>query len=347
MAYTVDSKQVITDDRKVKLDTVKARGSYVEIKKTTPAVIGTNNAFLSGYSPISPYNVIQKFPYAIPISPNSIIGSLSSVRQDGASHTEGTAGFVSGGGPNSPPITYSTQIDKYPFAITNGSSIDVGDLASPVMGASGFSSETDGYTSGTITSPPYAIEKFPFAITSGTATTHTNNPTITHYSGSHSDTENGYISGGGYGSIPAPFDVYTTIKKFPFAAGASVTSIGNLSEKKETHSHHNSETHAYAAGGNGPGPTAPLTFSIDKFPFAITSGTASSVGTLTPPSASRNRASNSSTTNGFISGQGTPPAGGGGLNTVHSFPFAITSGDASTTSVSLIRLAAGGHGADD
>ncbi len=347
MGYTIGTNEIITDNREVKLDTVTVTNqSYIEIRKSSPAVIGTNNAFISGVSP-TPTQFIQKFPYAIPISDGQSIGALSVANTFGASHTDGTAGFVSGGYQGSPPSQGST-IQKYPFAINGGTATDIGDLTYNGNGLSGFSSETDGYTSGDVgpPTPTYDINKFPFAITSGTATVHTTNPSITHYSGSHSDTANGYISGGGYGSIPAPFDVYTAIKKFPFAAGASVTSIGNLSEKKEQHSHHNSEIDGYAAGGHGPSPH-PLVFSIDKFPFSITSGTASSVGTLTPSSASRARASNNSTTAGFMSGLGSPPSGGGGLKVVHSFPFAISSGDASQTSAEIASLSGGGQGADD
>ena len=112
--------------------------------------------------------------------------TLNKAYAAGASST--TDAFASGG--NLPPPV--ANIDKFPFAISSGSSTDIGNLSAARFGAAGASSTTEAFASGG-NAPPGApsfvatIDKFPFSQTSGTATTVGNLTSAKYYQGSHQD----------------------------------------------------------------------------------------------------------------------------------------------------------------
>jgi hypothetical protein len=119
------------------------------------------------------------------------------------------------------------------------------------------------------------------------------------------------------------------INKFPFAADANATDVGDLSVSRSLVSGQSSEVNGYTSGGFGP------TFSnvIDKFPFA-SNGNATDVGDLT--AGRYGPVGQSSPTNGYVSGGKadslSPPA----LNFVKridKFPFAT---DANATNIGNI-----------
>ena len=314
-------------------DPKKGQNEFIEIKDVMSNEIGTRDAFVSNVNPGG--SAIAKFPFS------SSPGAASTQSWDahpqsrtstaGAACTDGNHGFVGGGTNGSGAMT---DITSFAFA-RPGTAVSVGDLSTSRAGVAAASSSENGFyfagTTSTIPaspSPYYYSEKFPFVIQSATATTHGSVTNINVAAGGHSSVTDGFISGGGYSSIPTPFDTYTTIQKFSFSSGGNASNVGNLSEKKEAHQAHQSTTHAFSSGGNGPGSGFPNANSIDKFPFAISSGTASSVGTLTIEQI--NLASNSGETHAFTSGQGDASAPAPTTsNVIRKFPYAIATGDAS------------------
>jgi len=235
------------------------------------------------------------------------------------------SGYTSGGLIPS----FSNVIDKFPFA-ADANATDVGDLTVARQNVTGQSSDVSGYTSG---GNQTTIDKFPFATDGNAADVGDIGQSVGRAAG-QSSAENGYVT---YtwetaGAYPAPPTFASHIEKFPFAADANATDIGDLSvERTYTQGGNSSSVNGYTPGGNKPSPTSPdLTLNtIDKFPFA-SDGNATDVGDLTVGRA--NTTGQSSTESGYVSG--------GGNNTIDKFPFAT---DANATDVG--DLTAGKYGA--
>lgn len=174
-------------------------------------------------------NAIDKFPFATDANATNV-GSLAVSNSTGATgHNSETHGYSSGGNPGTAKI-----IQKFPFA-SDGNAISVGNLtarSSSGIGAmtAGQSSDVSGYASGA----PYGsnvIDKFPFA-SDGNATDVGDLTVSRGDCSGQSSTAFGYTSGG-----VAPFPATTpnnTIDKFPFAADANATDVGNLTEAKRS-----------------------------------------------------------------------------------------------------------------
>jgi len=102
----------------------------------------------------------------------------------------------------------------------------------------------------------------------------------------------GYASGGVVGS-----SFFNIIDKFPFAADANATDVGDLTVARYTLTSQSSSTNGYSSGGRAAGPS--VNDVIDKFPFS-TDGNATDVGDIT---VARDRlAGQSSADNGYTSG---------------------------------------------
>ena len=306
MAYTVGSKQVIKDDRTTQLDTLTVQGgNYLEISEVAlaqPNQMGDNYAFTAG-------------------------------------------------GRGSPPSNpYVTAIDKWPYTQTSGTATDVGDLTEAKQRTSGHTDGSNGYTSGGYIQPPTstgstAIEKFPFAISSGTATSFgtifTPPATGQHHTGagSHSSFTDGFLAGG-YDTTAGNARL-SQISKFPFSSPvSSVTDTGDLLAIGLALASASTASEGFNAGFYAPDPaSAPYqpagpgypgwgTRLIQKFPFAISGGTATDVGSLTVPRL--DATGHTSSDYGFIAG-GTgpnPPHAYGTYNTtIEKYPFAISSGN--------------------
>lgn len=188
-------------------------------------------------------------------------------------------------------------------------------LLSPVSGQSfGFTSGGRDQFPASITSR--CIDKFPFAtdtnavgvgsfslIPSGEGTT-----------AGQSSSVSGYISGGG---VPCQ-DV---IQKFPFAAGAPTSDVGELSSARTYAAGVTGSTSGYTIGGCGP-----ISDVVDKFPFAADSpATDVAEYGFTVMRA----AGHSSSSTGYVSGGCIPPI----TSFVRKFPFAA---DSSTSLVGCI-----------
>jgi len=127
-------------------------------------------------------------------------------------------------------------------------------------------------------------------------------------------TVSGYTSGGVTDDGATYLD---TIDKFPFAADANATDVGDLTRARIGGAGQSSPVSGYTSGGLAPWQqfTPANTNIIDKFPFAA-DGNATDVGDLTT---ARDRAAGqSSSESGYASGGAEPAI----VNTIDKFPFA-------------------------
>ena len=220
------------------------------------------------------------------------------------------AGFTSGGY----TTTRVDDIEKFPFAISTGTSTNVGNLTSARDQSRGASSATDGFAVGT-TPTPFVnyIDKFPFAISSGTSSSH-GRLSYTRFEGAVNPSPSyGFYSAG----FDQTFAITSDIQKFPYSSAVTANSVGSLVADKARQSDHESTVVAFIAGGLG---AANYVSDIERFPFSISSGTATNIGNLTETKGWNSGVS--SETDGFSIG-GYPQ-----ISTIEKFPFSISGGTA-------------------
>lgn len=257
-------------------------------------------------------------------------------------HAQGeVAGYVSGGW--TPGPTNTNIIENFSFA-TDSNASDVGDLTISRSFVTGQSSTVSGYTSGG--SAPGAsnvIDKFSFATNANA--TDVGDLTVRRYGAAgQSSTVSGYTSGGDSAIPPAFTTVVDVIDKFPFAADASATDVGDLSPLPSTARYtaagQSSTTSGYTSGGGtNPSPPAPSSNIIDKFPFA-TNVNATDVGDLT--SVRNEVAGQSSATSGYTSG-GYIVGPAVFTNIIDKFPFASNGNATDTGDLTIARSSACGQ----
>jgi len=131
--------------------------------------------------------------------------------------------------------------------------------------------------------------------------------------------------------------VGTQINKYPFSGDQPSTDVGDLDTARSSSAGTSSSTHGYAAGGYTSTPATVRTSVIEKFPFAISASTSTSVGALTQ---TRHCAPHGavSGTHGYTLGGFAPP-GSVATNRIDKYPF---SADQDATDVS--DLPAATHG---
>jgi hypothetical protein len=271
---------------------------------------GSNYGYSSG-GMAPPYsNIIDKFPFATDANATDV-GDLTVARRYLTGQSSTVYGYSSGG--NIPPNT--NVIEKFSFS-TDGNSTSVGTLTVARYGAAGQSSADYGYNSGGSPTTPRTIDKFPFA--SDGASTYVGDQTVVRvYMAGQSSSEYGYTSGG---YNPATTPTYSNvIDKFPFAADANSTGVGDLTVARNSPAGQSSSDYGYSSGGTAP----PYSNVIDKFPFA-TDANATDVGDLTVTR--RYVTGQSSTDYGYSSGGYFPT----GYNVIDKFSF---SADANATDV--------------
>lgn len=197
------------------------------------------------------------------------VGSYA--RGGSSSYTHAYSHGVTGGGAY--PAGAPRTIQKFPFAIESGTASIVGELTVSRDVNTGHTSSTHGYTSGGSTTQN-VIDKFPFT-SDGNATDVGNlMPAGTQQHSGHSSTTDGFTAGGGdFGSTQ------NNIKKFSFSSDGNTTDVGTLITSKFFVTGSSSTTHGYANGGR----VVPFAYvtDIEKFPYAISSGSATDVGDLT------------------------------------------------------------------
>jgi hypothetical protein len=304
---------------------------------------GTVSGFASGGQSPSYQSSIEKFPFAISGGTATDVGDLSFARSQPMGNSSRTDGFSSGG--NNPGLAGNpfSQIDKFPFSISGGTATDVGDLSDKNYNAGSSSSLDNAFIQGGGIGDPIVsgskIDKFPFAISAGTATDVGDLTTNCTETGGHASLTDGFNSGGFAGSFP----LLTKIDKFPFAiSGGTATDVGDLNINKSGGASISSTTNGFNAGGASSGtPIFYNVLDIHKFPFAITSGTSTNVGSLSPPNNKYKVADQTSTTDGFTSGEASPAPT---HTKIDKFPFAISGGTATNVgNLSADKFNSTGH----
>lgn len=349
MSYTVGSKKVIKDDNTTQLSTLTVSTSdYLEITEVMPAApnqIGENYAFSAGGgnapSP-QPYSSgIDKWPYAQTSGTATDVGDLLEQKTEQSGHTDGSNGYTSGGFVLIPVAAGSIKIEKFPFAISSGTATDFSSIFTPpatgqrYAGGAGHSSFVEGFSSGGY--DPYSgnvrisqISKFPFS-SPVSAVTDAGDLLSQSYSLAAASTSSEAFNAGG-GALPSdPYQPTSNpsfgirlIQKFPFSiASGTATDVGSLTQPRWSATGHTSSTDGFMAGGTGPGPvpSGNYVFTIEKYPFAISSGSSTDVGDTILPYTDMT-AGNSGTSSGHRSGQYNSGA-------IEKFPFAISGGTAS------------------
>jgi hypothetical protein len=144
----------------------------------------------------------------------------------------------------------------------------------------------------------------------------------------------GYTSGGG-GGAPT---VSNVIDKFPFAANANATDVGDLSQARDKPAGQSSRVSGYSSGGATP----TVVSTIDKFPFASNSS-ATNVGNLTQ---ARNDAAGQSDTIsnfGYTSGGLVTLPVAARVNVIDKFPFAINANAIDVGDLTVARTTLAGQ----
>ena len=234
----------------------------------------SNDGFYSGNVPAG--TTIGKFPFAISSGTGTEVGNVNTAKSFMAGHSSNDNGFASGGQTSPSAPTHTTDIEKFPFGISSGTATDVGDLSASTSRHSGQSSSTDGFKAGG--GGPgnriSTIDKFPFSISSGTATDVGDLPAVRGNVAGVSSYNKGYAING------QPF--VDDIMMFPFAiSSGTATDVGNLTLACSLSTGVSGINNGFKAGGINPGLTPTRNNVIDKFPYSITSGTATDAGDLT------------------------------------------------------------------
>jgi len=237
----------------------------------------THAYYMGGTDELAPVyytNRIQKIQFASSGDATELSYYLTGQRtrmQNGV-HTTPTHAFLAGGY-RSPGGFYS-EIQKYSYADDANASDTGGDLSSASADFAGQMSPTHAYlTGGTPSVNPDTgkIYKYPFAITSGTETAVgdlTPQYTTQHDQSGASSATHGYVFSG---------TILDAIEKFPFAADANSTDVGDLVQMAWRSGCTQSTSHGYNLGGSSP---AVSVNNIQKFDFS-SDGDSTDVGDLT------------------------------------------------------------------
>lgn len=197
-----------------------------------------------------------------------------------------------------------------------------------------------GYTSGGATPTiSNAINKFPFASDSNATDVGDLTQARAQLSGQSSYTH-GYSSGG-FVPFP-PGNAQKTIDKFSFSSDGNATTAGALFSFYAYTAGQSSTTHGYVSGGIkypvGSTPISPTVWNgIEKFPFAIETGSIVDVGDLTQ--ARSFVVGQNSIDNGYTSGGTVPP----NADTIDKFPFASDANATDVGNLTQARVSAAGQ----
>ena len=168
-------------------------------------------------------NEVQRFSFSSDGDATDF-GDLSVARGHASSSMSTTHGYAAGGQNTTP--AFSNVIDKFAFA-SNVTGTNVGDLLQAAMYMPGHQSLTYGYraggydhNSGTYTTN--TIDKYSFS-SDGNSTDVANLLTDNSGAGGSTQTDYGYVTGGGPGGT-----YHNVIQKFSFVSGTDAVDISNL-----------------------------------------------------------------------------------------------------------------------
>jgi len=175
--------------------------------------------------PLSVYSTINKYPFANNSNATTVVDPSNNMQQ--AFHSSGSmspthAYFGGTWAVFTPASTDAEVLRKYPFATSDGSSSDVGDMlpGSP-YGMAGITGPTHGYAVGGA-GFSNVIQKYPFA-SDASATDVGDMQVAMAYAGGNQSPSFGYINAGG---IPSGYP--TSIEKFTFPSDNPSTDVGDL-----------------------------------------------------------------------------------------------------------------------
>ena len=237
----------------------------------------THAYYMGGTESLAPIyytNRIQKIQFASSGNSTELSYYLTGQRtrfQNGV-HTTPTHAFLAGGY-RSPGGMYS-EIQKYSYTDDANASDTGGDLTAGDADFGGQMSETHGYLTGgtpSVNNPLLGIRKYPFSITSGSEASVgdlTPQYTTQHDQSGASSSTHGYVFSG---------TIINAIEKFPFAADANSTDVGDLNQMAWRAGATQSTTHGYNLGGSSP---SAAVNNIQKFDFS-TDEDGTDVGDLT------------------------------------------------------------------
>lgn len=164
-----------------------------------------------------------------------------------------------------------------------------------------------------------------------------------NYGGIGRTTSFGFASGG-HISTSSPTST-TSITRFPFAGEIVSTNVGNLSAASHSRAGagQSSSSDGYTSGGTSGAGTNLSSNIIDKFPFAITSGSVTDVGDLSTPVAFA--AGAQSSTHGYVMGgaRGYLSSHPNLSNDIQRFPFSAPVTVANTRDLSIAKYSLAGH----
>lgn len=235
----------------------------------------TDGYTLSGGNP-SAVATVDKFPFATDANAATTNNNIAITS---ASYTSSETAGYQVAGVNPYPGSFGTQISKYVFA-NDTSTADAGDTATIYFNSFACNSGSVMYAYGGANSSYTtidAIEKYPFSA-EGTMTDVGNLTTARRFGGRAGQGQNssthGYAAGGTV--WPGPGSLLNVIDKFPFAADANATDVGDMTITGFERLGTSSTASGYASGGDtGPADTNV----IEKFSFS-TDGNATDVGDL-------------------------------------------------------------------
>lgn len=237
----------------------------------------THGYYLAGQDFTAPTyytNKIQKFSFAASGNSTELsytVGERARV-QNGV-HTTPTHAFTAGGY-RFPVVGFVDAIDKYSYTDDANSVVTGGTLSAATADFAGQMSETHGYlTGGTPSVNPDTglIYKYPFAISSGNESLVgdlTPQYTTQHEQTGANSSTHGYTMGG---------TIINAIEKFPFAADANATDVGNLAQTAWQAGSTQSTTNGYNIGGTSPSVSVN---NIQKIDFS-SDGDGTDIGDLT------------------------------------------------------------------
>jgi hypothetical protein len=153
-------------------------GDLSEAKSTSGGASSLTNGYVTGGTvppPTIASNVIDKFPFSSDTNSTDIGDLVDGARRNIANQSDpsGGYGYATGGLPSGPSAgLFDNFIERFSF-VSNGNSVDVGDLSQARRWGGGISSSTHGYYAGGGEPPGFvflsSVEKFPFSSsTSGT-----------------------------------------------------------------------------------------------------------------------------------------------------------------------------------
>lgn len=175
-----------------------------------------NTGFVAGTNT----TMIQKFPFASDDNSTDTGGDMYGAVTSASWSTSTTHGYIAGG---NTPFGWGGPIVKYPFAISSGTTSDVGNTIGNTRPASaGTQSDTHGYIHGQYLQPSgYSnrIEKYSF-ISDGNSTDVGDQTSVLNNRTGSSSTTHGYAANG----IPTGS---LTIEKYSFASDGNATDVGD------------------------------------------------------------------------------------------------------------------------